>query len=174
TYSAKRVDTVIERLAFLAGQKGFAFVEVAPRITRDTANRTVDIEFELIEGPRVFVERIDIRGNTQTLDRVVRRQFRIVEGDAFNRREVREAEDRIRALRFFESVETTVREGSSDDRAVVTVELEEAPTGSLSFGATFASDEGIGGTISLNERNFLGRGQTLSLDVARGAVINTF
>ncbi len=174
TYSAKRVDTVIERLAFLAGQKGFAFVEVAPRITRDTANRTVDIEFELIEGPRVFVERIDIRGNTQTLDRVVRRQFRIVEGDAFNRREVREAEDRIRALRFFESVETTVREGSSDDRAVVTVELEEAPTGSLSFGATFASDEGIGGTISLNERNFLGRGQTLSLDVARGADINTF
>ncbi|MEM9811099.1 MAG: outer membrane protein assembly factor BamA [Pseudomonadota bacterium] len=173
-YSARRVDRVIERIAFLAGQKGFAFVEVAPRVRRNEAAQTVDIEFELIEGPRVFVERIDIRGNTQTLDRVIRRQFRIVEGDAFNRREVREAEDRIRALRFFDSVDTTIREGTAPDRAVVTVEVEEAPTGSLSFGASFASDEGVAGNISLTERNFLGRGQFLSFDVARGADINTF
>ncbi|MEM9429042.1 MAG: outer membrane protein assembly factor BamA [Pseudomonadota bacterium] len=173
-YSARRVDRVIERIAFLAGQKGFAFVEVAPRVRRNEAAQTVDIEFELIEGPRVFVERIDIRGNTQTLDRVIRRQFRIVEGDAFNRREVREAEDRIRALRFFDSVDTTIREGTAPDRAVVTVEVEEAPTGSLSFGASFASDEGVAGNIALTERNFLGRGQFVSFDVARGADINTF
>ncbi|MEO0911764.1 MAG: outer membrane protein assembly factor BamA, partial [Pseudomonadota bacterium] len=174
TYSAKRVERVIERLAFLAGQKGFAFVEVAPRVTRNEETRTIDIEFELLEGPRVFIERIDVRGNTQTLDRVIRRQFRVVEGDAFNRREVQRAEDRIRALRYFDSVETTVREGSGSDRAVVVVDVEEAPTGSLSFGATFAQEEGIAGTVSLTERNFLGRGQRVALDVARGNDINTF
>ncbi|QHQ34717.1 outer membrane protein assembly factor BamA [Algicella marina] len=173
TYSAKEVETTIERLAFLAGQKGFAFVEVAPRITRNEATRTVDIEFELLEGPRVFIERIDVRGNTQTVDRVVRRQFRVVEGDAFNRREVQRAENRIRALRFFDKVETTVREGSGPDRAVVVVDVEEAPTGSLSFGATFAQEEGVAGTISLTERNFLGRGQAISIDLARGEDINT-
>ncbi len=173
TYSAKKVETTIERLAFLAGQRGFAFVEVAPRVTKNEETRTIDIEFELLEGPRVFIERIDIRGNTQTLDRVIRRQFRVVEGDAFNRREVQRAEQRIQALRYFDKVDTTVREGSGPDRAVVVVDVEEAPTGSLSFGATFAQEEGIAGTISLDERNFLGRGQRIAIDLARGQDINT-
>lgn len=174
TYSAEKVERAIERLAFLAGQKGYAFIDVAPRITKNEDDRTVDIEFELIEGPKVFIERIDVRGNRQTLDRVIRRQFRVVEGDAFNAREVRRAEDRIKALRFFTAVETRVREGSGPDRAVVVVDVEEAPTGTLSFGAAFSSNEGIAATVSLSERNFLGRGQAVSLDVARGEDINTF
>ena len=172
-YSAERVERAIERMAFLAGQRGYAFVDVAPRISKNEADRTVDIEFELIEGPRVYIERIDIRGNAQTHDRVIRRQFNVVEGDAFNAREVRRAEGRIRASRLFDTVETRVREGSGDDRAVITVDVEEAQTGSLSFGAAFSSSDGLAGTIGLSERNFLGRGQTVSVDLARGEDITT-
>ncbi|NNU80709.1 outer membrane protein assembly factor BamA [Halovulum dunhuangense] len=173
-YSQERVDRVIERMAFLAGQNGFAFVEIVPRLTRNEENGTVDIAFELVEGPRVFVERIDIQGNTETLDRVIRRQFRVVEGDPFNARELREAEQRIQALRFFDRVSTRVREGSAPDRAVISVEVEEAPTGSLSFGAAFSSSEGVTGTIGLSERNFLGRGQRASIELAAGEESNTF
>ncbi|MEM9228597.1 MAG: outer membrane protein assembly factor BamA [Pseudomonadota bacterium] len=169
TYSAERVDRVVERMAFLAGQKGFAFVEVVPRVIRNPELQTVDIQFDLIEGPRVFIERIDIRGNRETVDRVIRRQFRVVEGDAFNSREVRRAEQRIQALRFFDRVGVRVREGSSADRAVITVDVEEAATGNIGFGAAFSTSDGITGTVNLSERNFLGRGQRVSLDLAAGA-----
>lgn len=169
TYNASRVDRVIERMAFLAGQKGFAFVEIVPRLVRDTEARTVDIEFDLIEGPRVFIERIDIRGNRETVDRVIRRQFRVVEGDAFNSRELRRAEGRIRALGFFDEVEVRVREGATPDRAIISVDVEEAQTGSLNFGGAFSSSDGVVGNVGLTERNFLGRGQTVSLDFSGGS-----
>ena len=162
-YNAKLVERVIERMAFLAGQRGYAFLEVRPRIEKNDANRTVDIVFELVEGERVFVERIDISGNTRTLDRVIRRQFSLVEGDAFNSREVRNAENRIRALDYFETVTVEVRPGSSPSRALIGVEVEEQPTGSLNLGGSFSSSEGIAAQISITERNFLGRGQTVSL-----------
>ena len=171
TYSAERVDRVIERMAFLAGQRGFAFVEIVPRLTRNEAAQTVDVEFDLIEGPRVFIERIDIRGNRETVDRVIRRQFRVVEGDAFNARELRRAEGRIRALGFFEEVDVRVREGATPDRAVISVDLEEAQTGSLNFGGAFSSSDGIVGNVGLSERNFLGRGQAVSLDLTLGASV---
>ncbi|MEM8788922.1 MAG: outer membrane protein assembly factor BamA [Pseudomonadota bacterium] len=172
-YNAARVERVVERMAFFAGQSGFAFTEIVPRLSRNPEEGTVDIVFELIEGPRVFIERIDIRGNRDTVDRVIRRQFRVVEGDAFNARELREAENRIRALGFFSEVDVRVREGASRDRAVISVDLEEAPTGNLGFGAAFSSSEGITGTISLTERNFLGRGQRVSVDFAGGANVTT-
>ena len=172
TYNVKRVERVVERMAFLAGQQGFAFVEVVPRVSAQP-DLTVDIQFDLLEGPKVFIERIDIRGNRETVDRVIRRQFRVVEGDAFNAGEVRRAEQRIRALGFFETVEVRVREGSSPDRAVIVVDVEEAPTGNLGFGAAFSSSDGLTGTISLSERNFLGRGQAISLELAGGADTTT-
>ena len=164
-YNARLVERVIERIAFQAGQEGFAFLEVRPRITRNEANRTVDIVFDLVQGDRVFIERIDITGNTRTLDRVIRRQFRVVEGDAFNAREVRNAENRIRALDYFETVNVAVREGGSPQRAIVAVEVEEKPTGSLNLGGSFSTGEGIAAQVSITERNFLGRGQTLSAAV---------
>lgn len=174
TYSAKRVERAIERLAFLAGQRGYAFVDVLPRISKNEEDRTVDIEFELVEGKRVYIERIDIRGNAQTHDRVVRRQFHVVEGDAFNAREIRRAEGRIRASGLFDTVETRIREGSGDDRAIVSVDVEEAQTGSLSFGAAFSSSEGIAATAGLSERNFLGRGQAISIEIAKAKSSTTF
>lgn len=161
-YNAREVERVIERMAYQAGQQGYAFVDIVPRVERDDANRIVDIVFELQQGERVFIERIDIVGNTRTLDRVIRRQFRVVEGDAFNTREIRAAEDRIRGLGYFSTARVTVREGSNPNAAIIRVEVEEQPTGSLSLGGAYSTNEGFAAQISITERNFLGRGQTVS------------
>jgi outer membrane protein insertion porin family len=165
-YDVSKVDSVVERMAYLAGQSGYAFVEIRPNVTRNPASHTVDINFELVQGDRVFVERIDITGNTRTVDRVIRRQFHIVEGDAFNAREVRDAEDRIRGLGYFKTAAVSVRPGAAPDQALIQVEVEEQPTGSLSLGGAFSSSEGLSAQISLTERNFLGRGQTLTATVS--------
>jgi outer membrane protein insertion porin family len=118
------------------------------------------------KGPRVFVERIDIEGNTTTLDRVVRRQFDSVEGDPFNPREIRESAERIRALGYFETAQVNAREGSNSEQVIVDVDVEEATTGSLNFGASFSNNDGIGLAIDFQENNFLGRGQQLSIGVS--------
>ncbi len=125
----------------------------------------MDVEFVLLRGPRVFIERIDISGNSTTLDRVIRRQFKLVEGDSFNPREIRAASERIRALKLFGSVEINTREGSSPNQMVVDVSVTEKPTGSLSFGASFNSDNGLGFTASFSEANFLGRGQSTNVAI---------
>ena len=165
-YNVKLVDRVVERMAFQAGQQGYAFVEIRPQVTRHPENRTVDINFQLVEGQRVFVERIDISGNDRTLDRVIRRQFHIVEGDAFNSREVKDAENRINGLGYFKTASVNVREGSAPGYALVDVKVEEQPTGSLSLGGAYSTTEGISAQISLTERNFLGRGQTVTATVS--------
>lgn len=165
-YNVKFVDRVVERMAFQAGQQGYAFVEIRPQVTRHPENRTVDIDFQLVEGERVFVERIDISGNDRTLDRVIRRQFHIVEGDAFNSREVKDAEDRINGLGYFKEASVNVREGSGPGYALIDVQVEEQPTGSLSLGGAYSTSEGFSAQIGLTERNFLGRGQTLTATVS--------
>lgn len=164
TYSPSVIDTAISRMEALALNKGLNFVRIEPRISRNDADLTVDLTFALTHGPRVFVERIDIEGNTTTLDQVVRRQFRAVEGDPFNPREIRNAAERIRALGFFTTANVNTRPGTSADQVVVDVNVEEQPTGSLNFGATYGVSAGLGGTIQLQESNFLGRGQYVALD----------
>ncbi len=164
-YSPTLVENSIERMERLATRNGIDFLRVEPRITRNDRELTLDVEFMLVRGPRVFVERIDIEGNTTTLDRVIRRQFDIVEGDPFNPRQIRQAAQRIRALRYFSSAEVNAREGSRPDQVVVDVDVEETTTGSLSFGANFSSDAGLGFSIGFTERNFLGRGQRVSANV---------
>ncbi|MGF1658363.1 MAG: outer membrane protein assembly factor BamA [Rubrimonas sp.] len=159
TYDASVVERNIDRMVFLAGQQGFAFTRVIPRAIRDPEGLTIGVVYELIEGERVYVERIEIEGNTRTLDRVIRRQFRIAEGDAFNSRELDEARRRIRALGFFSQVEVTTEPGATDDRSTIRVKVEERSTGSISFGAGFSSSDGVVGEVSVTERNFLGRGQ---------------
>ncbi|MFD1159456.1 outer membrane protein assembly factor BamA [Roseovarius aestuarii] len=165
-YSPTLVENSIARMERLAIKKGIDFLRVDPRITRNDRDLTLDVEFALTKGPRVFVERIDIEGNTTTLDRVIRRQFDAVEGDPFNPRQIREAAERIRALRFFSTADVNAREGSRPDQVVVDVDVEETTTGSLSFGVTFSSSGGLGASVSLRERNFLGRGQTLGFSFA--------
>ncbi len=127
---------------------------------------TLDVEYVLSRGPRIFVERIDIEGNTTTLDRVVRRQFDSVEGDPFNPREIRQSAERIRALGYFETAEVNTREGSTPEQVIVDVDVVEQPTGSLNFGGSFSSTDGPGVAVSFAEQNFLGRGQQLVLNVS--------
>lgn len=167
-YSPTAVETEIARLERLAIREGLSFVRVEPRVTRNDRDLTLDVEFLLTRGERVFVERIDIEGNTTTLDRVVRRQFRVVEGDPFNPREIRESAERVRALGFFNDAQVEAREGSSPQQVVIDVDVEERPTGSLNFGGSYSTSSGFGAAITFSERNFLGRGQQLSLGVTTG------
>ncbi|MGV6847769.1 MAG: outer membrane protein assembly factor BamA [Marinibacterium sp.] len=166
TYSPVLVDNSIARQERLGLRRGVDFLRVETRITRNDADQTLDVEFVLTKGPRIFVERIDIEGNTTTLDRVIRQRFRIVEGDPFNPREVRESAERIRALGFFAQADVSTREGTAPDQVIVDVNVEEQPTGSLNLGGTYSINSGIGLAIGLQETNFLGRGQRLSLDVS--------
>ncbi|MFW2587381.1 outer membrane protein assembly factor BamA [Sagittula sp. SSi028] len=165
TYNPMRVENEIERLEKLAIREGLNFVRVDPRIDRNDRDLSLDVTFELVRGERIFVERIDIEGNSTTLDRVVRRQFDVVEGDPFNPRAIRESAERIRALGFFANVNVDAREGSSPQQVVIDVDVEEQPTGSLSFGGNYSSSSGFGAAISFSERNFLGRGQTFGFNI---------
>ena len=167
-YSPTLMEKNLSRLEARATQLGLDFVRVTPRVTRNDADLTLDVEFVLEQGERVFVERIDITGNTTTLDRVIRRQFRISEGDPFNPRLIHEAAERIRALGFFGNAGVNARGGTQPGQIIVDVEVEEQPTGSLQLGATYSGDNGFGVVIDYSERNFLGRGQALSFAIRSG------
>ncbi|QFT60064.1 Outer membrane protein assembly factor BamA precursor [Sulfitobacter sp. THAF37] len=165
-YSPTQVENDIARLERQAIRDGVDFMRVEPQIDRNDRDLTLDVTYVISRGPRVFVERIDIEGNTTTLDRVIRREFDSVEGDPFNPREIRQAAERIRALGYFETAEVNAREGSSGEQVVVDVDVEEKPTGSLNFGGSFSSNDGLGVAVSFAEQNFLGRGQRLGLTVS--------
>lgn len=162
-YDASRIDDAVDTLTFAAGTEGYAFSDVRPRVRRDRENRKINITFRVDEGPRVYVERININGNTRTLDRVIRREMRLAEGDAFNRVLLTRSRDRIRGLGLFANVEVTEEPGSLEDQTVISIDVEEQSTGELSIGAGFSSDSGIVGDIAIVERNLLGRGQFLRL-----------
>ena len=162
-YDASAVEKSINNLTEEVGKLGFAFVDIQPRAERDRESLIIDLVYDIKEGPKVFVERIDIRGNVRTLDKVVRREFRLVEGDAFNSAKLRRSRQRIQNLGFFSSVDVNNEPGSEPDRTVVAVDVEEQSTGDLTFGAGFSSNAGPLGNISLRERNLLGRGQDLRL-----------
>jgi outer membrane protein insertion porin family len=164
-YSPALVENTIVRMERRALELGLDFVRVEPRVTRNNDDLALNIDFTLNRGPRVFVERIDIAGNTTTLDRVIRRQFKIVEGDALNPREIRASAERIRAMGFFSSSNVSTREGSAPNQRIVEVAVTEKPTGSLKFGANYNSAVGVGLLASFSEANFLGRGQTTSFGV---------
>ena len=166
TYSPLPIETDITRLERFALMQGNDFLRVEPKITRNDRELTLDIEYTLSNGPRVFVQRIDIKGNATTLDKVIRRQFKVVEGDPFNPREIRQSAERIKALGFFSKSQVEPREGSSPDQVIIDVSVVERPTGSLGFGGTYASTTGLGAEISFEEANFLGRGQAIGVAVS--------
>ena len=168
TYSPQVIEANVARMENLALEKGLNFLRVEPKLTRNDRDGTVDVTFAVLRGERVFVERIDIEGNTTTLDQVVRRQFRTVEGDPFNAREIRQAAERIRALGYFADAQIDAKQGNGPDQVVVNVNLEEAPTGSIGFGLTYGTSNGLGANISYDESNFLGRGQILSVKYQAG------
>ncbi len=165
TFNADRVDDAVEAITFATGATGYAFVDVNPRLTRHEDSKTIDITFEVNEGPRVYVERINIKGNIRTLDKVVRREVRIAEGDPFNRVLVDRSRARVRALGYFKEVSIEEKPGSAPDRTELDVNVEEQSTGSLSIGVGVSSTENFIVDLSVEERNLLGRGQFLRFRV---------
>ena len=163
TYDASEVEDTVANLTESASNLGFAFVDVRPRVERDRENRLINLTYEVREGPKVYVERIDIDGNIRTLDRVIRREFALVEGDAFNGSLLNRSRQRIDRLGFFQTVDVATEPGSESDQLVITVNVKEQSTGDLSFAAGFSSESGPLGSITLRERNLLGRGQDLRL-----------
>ncbi len=170
-FSPNAIENQIQQLERVAYQSGERFVRAEPRLTRNERQGTIDVVFALVRADRVFIERIDIQGNTTTQDNVIRRQFHVAEGDPFNPREIREAAARIRELGYFSDVQVTPQPGAAADQAVVDVQVEETTTGSLGFGVSYGARDGIGGNLTYNEANFMGRGQTVtaSLSTLRSA-----
>jgi outer membrane protein insertion porin family len=162
-YNAEKVEKTVEALTVRVSQQGYAFGQVRPRFERDQATHTMNIVYVIDEGPRVYIERINIVGNFRTQDDVIRRQFRLAEGDAYNRLLVEAARKRLRALGFFKSVEVETEPGSAPDRVILAVTVVEQPTGELSFGAGYSTVEGVIGDISITERNLMGKGQYVRL-----------
>ena len=162
-FNSDKVEKTTEALTLGVSLQGYAFGQVKTRVDKDEANRTVNLVFVIDEGPRVYIERINIVGNIRTEDNVIRRQFRLAEGDAFNRLLVELARKRLRALGFFKTVEVEAETGSAPDRVVLMVKVVEQPSGELSFGAGYSSSEGIIGDIAITERNLMGKGQYVRL-----------
>lgn len=162
-YNATEVEQTVEKLNLEIGKFGYAFVDVRPRVQRRRDERLIDVVFEIGEGPRVYVDRIEIEGNVRTLDKVIRREFRLLEGDAFNTQKMRLSRQRIANLGFFEKVDVTNVPSSQPDRTTVKVNITERSTGEISLGAGFSSTQGALADIALRERNLLGRGQDLRL-----------
>ncbi|MFO1068270.1 MAG: outer membrane protein assembly factor BamA [Geminicoccaceae bacterium] len=162
TFNADEVEATVQALTDRTGELGYAFAQVEPRTQINREALTVDVVFQIQQGPRVYVERIDIRGNVRTLDSVIRREFRLAEGDAFNTVLLRRSEQRIRNLGYFETVELRTQQGSAPDKVVIDLRVTEKSTGELSFGAGFSTSDGVLGDVRLTERNLLGRGQTIT------------
>lgn len=166
-YNAKQVEDTIERLNETAGLFGYAFADVRPDYARDKDNLTMSLTFRIAEAPRVYVERIDVNGNTLTQDKVVRREFRLAEGDAFNSFQVKRSSNRIKSLGYFqEKLEVEQKPGSAPDRIVLEANVEERPTGELQLSAGFSSLESFILSGSIQQRNFRGRGQTVGLSLS--------
>lgn len=163
-YNADLVDKSVQAIADRVGSLGYAFVDVRPRIDRDAENRILSLTYDIQEGPKVYVERIDITGNVRTQDKVIRREFRLAEGDAFSTAKMRRTEQRLRNLTFFESVDIQTTPGSAPDKTIIKVKVAEKSTGELNFGAGFSTADGPLGSIGVRERNLLGKGQDLRLN----------
>jgi len=169
-YEDQRLEQSTDALTFAAGAAGFAFVDVRPRFTRHPETGTVDVVFDVKEGPRVYIDRIDIVGNTQTLDYVIRREMNVSEGDAYNRALVDRSKNQIKALGFFKNVDITETPGSAPDRTNLQVKVEEQPTGELSFSAGYSSVDQLVIDLGFAEHNFRGRGQDVRARVSVGSL----
>jgi outer membrane protein insertion porin family len=167
-YNAEALEKSVEEMQIEASRRGYAFAIVRPRGDRNFENHTVSIVFAVDEGPRTYIERINIRGNTRTRDYVIRREFDLSEGDAYNRALVDRAERRLKNLDFFKSVKIVTEPGSSSDRVILIVDLEEKSTGDFSVSGGYSTTDGALAEVSISERNFLGRGLFAKASVTYG------
>jgi len=173
-YNADLVEKSIEAMTIEAAKRGFAFANVRPRGDRDVAKKVINLVFVVDEGTRAYIERINIRGNTRTRDYVIRREFDIGEGDAYNRALIDRAERRLKNLNFFKTVKITNEPGSAPDRVVVNVNVEEIPTGEFSIAGGYSTTDGFIGEVSVADRNLMGRGQFAKASVSYGQYTRGF
>jgi len=169
-YASDRIETAVDSLTFAAGALGFAFVDIRPRYHANPDSRTVDVTFDVKEGPRVYIERIDIVGNTVTLDHVIRREISLAEGDAYNRVLVDRSKTEIKRLDFFKTVDIDQLPGSAPDKTILRVKVQEQPTGELSFGAGYSSVDQLLLDIGVSQHNFRGQGQDVRIRASVGSL----
>lgn len=167
-YNVESVEKSVEEMQIEASRRGYAFAVVRPGGDRNFDAHTVSVVFNIDEGPRTYIERINIRGNTRTRDYVIRREFDISEGDAYNRALVDRAERRLKNLDYFKTVKITTEPGSSSDRVVLIVDLEEKSTGDFSVSGGYSTTDGALAEVSISERNLLGRGLFAKASVTYG------
>ncbi|MEK6745717.1 MAG: outer membrane protein assembly factor BamA [Pseudomonadota bacterium] len=160
-YNAGKVEESIDAMTKRLGDLGYAFVDIQPKLERDTPKQLANLTYVIKPGPRVYVERINVTGNVRTLDEVIRREFRVSEGDAYNNSKLQRSEQRLNNLGFFEKVDIKNEQGSAPDKTVVNVDVKEKSTGEVSIGAGFSTTDGILGDFGVSEKNLLGRGQEL-------------
>lgn len=174
TYSAEDVEDSILAIADRVASLGFPFAQVTPRGDRDFANHTISVTYLVDEGTRAYVERIEIIGNTRTRDYVIRREFDLSEGDAYNQVLVRRAKKRLEALGYFETVDISTRPGSEPDRVILVVNVKDQPTGEFGIGGGYSNGDGFSASVDITERNFLGRGQFIRASVGKGEESQTY
>ncbi len=167
-YSASEVERSVDLLTNSVDRLQYAFIEVTPDIDRHKDTQTIDVTYNIHEGPHVFVSRIDVEGNVRTMDKVVRREMNFAEGDAFNKAKLERSEQRIKDLGYFEEVKLTPEEGAQPDQTVIKAMVKEKATGEISFGAGYSTTDGPLGDFSIREKNFMGKGQ----DIRFGATLS--
>jgi len=167
-YNANAVDATVNAITRELARQGYAFSDVRPNGERNEAAHTIAVAFTADDGPKVYIERVDVVGNTRTRDYVIRREFDVGEGDPYNHAMIEQGEHRLNRLGFFKKVHISTRPGSTPDRVIVTVEVEDQPTGSVSLSGGYSTTEGFLAEVAFTETNFLGRGQYVKLSASEG------
>jgi outer membrane protein insertion porin family len=173
-YNADLVEKTVEAMTIQAARQGYAFANVRPRGDRNFETKTINLAFVVEEGARAYIERINIRGNTRTRDYVIRREFDLGEGDAYNRALIDRAERRLKNLNYFKTVKITNEPGSAPDRVVINVDVEEQPTGEFSVSGGYSTADGLIGEVSIADRNLMGRGNYAKASVSYGQYVRGF
>ena len=173
-YNADLVEKTVEAMTIQAARQGYAFANVRPRGDRNFETKTINLAFVVEEGARAYIERINIRGNTRTRDYVIRREFDLGEGDAYNRALIDRAERRLKNLNYFKTVKITNEPGSAPDRVVLNVDVEEQPTGEFSISGGYSTADGLIGEVSVADRNLMGRGNYAKASVSYGQYVRGF
>ena len=173
-YNADLVEKTVEAMTIQAARQGYAFAKVRPRGDRNFETKTINLAFVVEEGARAYIERINIRGNTRTRDYVIRREFDLGEGDAYNRALIDRAERRLKNLNYFKTVKITNEPGSAPDRVVINVDVEEQPTGEFSVSGGYSTADGLIGEVSVADRNLMGRGNYAKASVSYGQYVRGF
>jgi outer membrane protein insertion porin family len=173
-YNADLVEKSVEAMTIAAAKHGYAFATIRPRGDRNFEAKTINLAFVVEEGARAYIERINVRGNTRTRDFVIRREFDLSEGDAYNRALIDRAERRLKNLNYFKTVKITNEPGSAPDRVVVNVEVEEQPTGEFSISGGYSTADGLIAEVSVADRNLMGRGNYAKASVTYGQYVKGF